>query len=86
MPWAFLPKEITHILSTYTAPKYNHDRAAHREERMATEKSLSDRTTVPLPPTASAQAVASNSSGEASSDSSTSRLTINVKQERESVG
>jgi len=42
VPWAFLPTEITHILSTYTAPKYNHDRlVSHREEK------LSDRLSVP---------------------------------------
>lgn len=38
VPWAFLPTEITHILSTYTAPKYNHDRSAHREERALADK------------------------------------------------
>ena len=30
VPWAFLPAEIRHILDTYTAPKYSHDRYATR--------------------------------------------------------
>lgn len=30
VPWAFLPAEIKHILDTYTAPKYSHDRYATR--------------------------------------------------------
>lgn len=101
VPWAFLPLEITHILSTYTAPKYNHDRSVHRDDR-SMAVSERDRNTLSergvLPPSLPGRALAggdkgssvpvTHSSSNEVSDSSSDAdgHSVKVKQERPSVG
>ncbi|XP_067943241.1 interferon regulatory factor 2-binding protein-like A [Watersipora subatra] len=91
VPWAFLPSEITHILSTYTAPKYNHDRLAHREERAVEKPIALERLAEKVLPVVSSSVDRSmgdsvGSNGAEDGDNSGDRAAVKVKQERESVG
>lgn len=100
MPWAFLPQEISHILNTYTAPKYSHDRYATRGESTRSsddrphleknESSGSIRHSVSnaegqVPAVVEAAVSESSAGGSEDRPGSAEKQAVKVKQERESV-